>query len=698
MNANVATFLEQRLREQQREGGEYDHWHLQRNDDGVLWLLFDKKGTGTNTLDAEVLEELGRILDNPGEKPPRAIVLRSLKRGGFCAGADIEQFSKYSEEEMAELLQQGHDILDRLEKLKQPTIAVVHGHCLGGGLELALACDRRIGLKDSLEMGFPEIQLGLHPGLGGTFRLTGLIDPVVAMTMMLTGKPAHDKQTLSRGLVDALVEERHLENAVAAAVEGRIPRQRQSLKDRLMTTGPARRLAARKMRAESEKQAPSRHYPAPCQLIDLWCEHGGDRRAMQRAEIKSFAALLDSETSRNLVRVFFLREGLKLAAKGDSDIGHVHVIGAGAMGGDIAAWCALQGYRVTLTDVDPEPIAKAVASVTDLCRDKHKSAIETRDTLDRLTPDPAGQGAAAADLIIEAVPENAELKKKIYQGVEPLMKKDAILASNTSSIPLEQLASFVEKPERLLGIHFFNPVSKMLIVEVVSHDKVDASVQERAVAFTNAIGKLPVPVHSYPGFLVNRALMPYLMESLVLLDEGVDKTRIDRVAVDFGMPMGPVELADQVGLDICLHVADVLKDLLDKPMADVPGWLRDKVEKGELGAKSGQGFYKWESGKAQKDSDGDAGQDTSSDEELTDRLLLPMLDACVECYRKDVVDELDHIDAALIFGTGFAPFRGGPMQYARTRGITDIVSTLESLREKHGERFAPDEGWKALQD
>ena len=227
MTADVGTFLEQRLLcEQRREKGDYDHWHLQRDDNGVLWALLDKKDASANTLDAAILEEFGHILDGLDKKPPRALVLRSLKPGGFCAGADIEQFSRYDESEMADLLRRGHEILDRLEKLRQPTIAVVHGHCLGGGLELALACDRRIGLKGSLQMGFPEIQLGLHPGLGGTFRLTGLIDPVQAMTMMLTGKSAHDEQTRSRGLVDALVEERHLENAVAAAVDGRISRHR----------------------------------------------------------------------------------------------------------------------------------------------------------------------------------------------------------------------------------------------------------------------------------------------------------------------------------------------------------------------------------------------------------------------------------------------------------------------------------------
>lgn len=692
MSETVAGILETRLRKQQAGDSDYEHWRLERDEENVLWLLFDKKNSSANTLNAAVLEEFDRILDTLRIKPPKAVVLRSLKPGGFCAGADITQFAEYDQEEAGELLRRGHEVLDRLEKLRQPTIAVVHGHCLGGGLELALACDRRIGLRGGLEMGFPEIQLGLHPGLGGTFRLSGLIDPVAAMTMMLTGRSVHDRQALSSGLVDALVEERHLKNVVAAAVNGRIRRRRQSLKDRFMNSRVVRELASRRMRKQAQKRAPEEHYPAPAALIRLWLEHGGDRRRMQQAEIDSFATLLASETSRNLVRVFFLREGLKQAGNSDSRIEHVHVIGAGAMGGDIAAWCALQGCRVTLSDVNLEPIAAAVQSVKKLCRDRHKSAVETRDTFDRLIPDPSMQGIAGADLVIEAVPENAELKQKIYQDIEPRLKADAILATNTSSIPLDQLASYLKRPERLLGVHFFNPVAKMLIVEVVSHAQSSAEVQARAVAFTKAIGKLPVTVNSYPGFLVNRALTPYLLEAMVLLDEGVGRERIDQAAIDFGMPIGPVELADQVGLDICVHVADVLRDLLDKPMAPVPDWLRDKVERGELGRKSGQGFYEWKQGRAQRDGDVDSADAAA----LADRLLLPMLDACVECYRNEVVAEMEHIDAAMIFATGFAPFRGGPMHYARARGRDEIVSALTVLAEENGERFRPDPGWQDL--
>ncbi len=762
MGATIADKLETQFRQRQRPPGEWDNWRLEESDDGVLWLYLDRGDSSTNTLNAEVLTEFDSILENlekrlgarsqaatnaagagdesdlaperdgaggahrdagtaehsagnlsagtasagsdtaaAGGTAPRALVIRSLKAGGFCAGADIRQFSSVEPAEVKALIQRGHGILDRLEALPLTTIAAIHGHCLGGGLEVALACDYRLGMRSgdrALEVGFPEVQLGLHPGLGGTFRLLELIDPIAAMTMMLTGRSAYDRQALGRGLVDSLIEERHLENAVTAVLDGRIGKKPRRLRHRLMNSWSVRQLASRRMQAQTARKAPRPHYPAPYALIALWRRHGDNRAALQPAEIDSFANLLETDTSRNLVRVFFLREGLKQAAGRNSDIRHVHVVGAGAMGGDIAAWCALQGYRVSLADVSSEPIAAAIRSVPALCRSRHKSAIDTRDTLDRLMPDPDGQAVSNADLVIEAVPENPELKQKIYRQLEPRLKDTAILATNTSSIPLQTLASFLSRPERLVGIHFFNPVSRMLIVEVVGHDAISETVQQQAMAFTGDVGKLPVAVQSYPGFLVNRALTPYLQEAMVLLDEGVPAERIDSIARDFGMPMGPIELADQVGLDICLHVADVLKDLLDKPMAAIPDWLREKVDKGELGRKSGQGFYRWQDGKPVRNNKAAAGRGSQADDtkDIQDRLLLPMLDACVECYRQKVVADLDQLDAAMIFATGFAPFRGGPMHYARQRGIDDIVATLESLAAAHGERFKPDPGWQGI--
>lgn len=677
-----------------KQDGPFRHWHLQRDEDGIAWLHFDKADSSANTLGTEVLEEFDQILDQLQEKLPAAIAIRSSKPAGFCAGADIEQFKTFDATEARVLLRRGHEVMDRLEDLKCPTLALVHGHCLGGGLELALACDYRIGVKGSLQMGLPEIMLGLHPGLGGTFRLTRLINPVTAMTMMLTGKPAYGSQCKQRGLVREIVEERHADTAVRTLLRKK-PKQRDfPVKHRFMSLKPVRTLAARQMRKEAARKAPPEHYPAPNALIQLWLEHGGNRDDMQKAEMESFANLLESETSRNLVRVFFLRQGLKEQARGDSGIEHVHVVGAGAMGGDIAAWCALQGCRVTLSDMKNEPIGEAIKAARSLCKSKHKSGAETRAIMDRLIPDPQGVGVERADLVLEAVPENLELKRKVYQTLEPRLKEGALLATNTSSIPLERLAETLDDPSRLVGVHFFNPVAKMMVVEIVSHERISTMTRDRALHFSAGIGKLPVAVNSYPGFLVNRALTPYLMEAIVLMDEGVNKERIDHAAEAFGMPMGPVELADQVGLDICLHVADVLRTALEKPMPATPDWLKEKVDNGELGRKTGEGFYQWQKGRAQKaqvELD-----DSETDSELRDRLILPMLNACVECHREGVVQDLDHLDAAMIFATGFAPFTGGPIHYARERGIPEVVARLRELAERHGERFTPDPGWEAL--
>jgi 3-hydroxyacyl-CoA dehydrogenase/enoyl-CoA hydratase/3-hydroxybutyryl-CoA epimerase len=515
------------------------------------------------------------------------------------------------------------------------------------------------------------------------------------MTMMLTGRNVRASRAKAIGLVDALVPERHVKAAATAAIKGALKagqgrRVRKVLID-VVNSRWGRKLAARRMRAETGKRAPPAHYPAPTALIDLWEKHGGSVQDMQRAEIVSFSHLLVSETARNLVRVFFLREKLKSLADGDFAGRRVHVIGAGAMGGDIAAWCAWHGLRVTLADTQTAPLAKAITRAADLYgRIGHKRTA-TRDALDRLIPDLSGEGVRSADLVIEAVPENLDLKRKIYAAIEPQMRPDAILATNTSSIPLEELRVGLKRPDHLVGLHFFNPVSRLELVEVVSHDQVSPDVLAQARAFLGRIDRLPAPVKSAPGFLVNRALTPYLLEAFVMLSEGTKRETIDAAAENFGMPMGPIELADTVGLDICLHVAEVLQKSLDRPAPDVLPALRSKVEMGQLGRKSGHGFYDWRDGKPVKEHDA-----PKPTEEMIDRLILPMIAACVACLREGVVADEDTVDGAMIFATGFAPFRGGPMHYARTRGISNIREELEHLAQRYGERFQPDPGWHRL--
>nr|WP_034855701.1 3-hydroxyacyl-CoA dehydrogenase NAD-binding domain-containing protein [Sinorhizobium sojae] len=671
---------------------EFTHWRLSKGPDDIAWLVLDRANESANTLSEAVIAELDAALAEMEGIGAKGLVIRSAKEGGFIAGADIRDFKDVSEvREVEKRLRWAHGIIDRLAALAIPTVAVIHGYCYGGGLEVALACKYRIALSDA-KLGFPEIRLGLHPGLGGTFRLTALIDPIEAMTMMLTGKTVHAKKAKAIGLVDAVVEERHVESAVRAAVAGKMKTDRGSWKSGVLGLAPARQLAARRFRAEAERRAPKQHYPAPYRLIDLWKEHGGDARAMQRAEITSFSELLVSDTAQNLMRVFFLREKLKDSAKGASAIRHVHVIGAGAMGGDIAAWCAARGLRVTLADLDHETIAKAIGRAAEFYDKKLHSSIERRDALDRLMPDFEGTGVAKADLVIEAVVEKTDVKRKLFDEIAPKIKEDAILATNTSSIPLEVLREGLAFPDRLVGLHFFNPVAKMELVEVVAHDKAGQATLDRALRFCGTIDRLPAAVKSAPGFLVNRCLTAYLTEAFVMVDEGTSKEIIDRAAEDFGMPMGPIALADRIGLDIGLDVVRMLKDKLDDPIPDIPAWLEAKVQNGETGRKAGKGLYVYDNrGKPKKTSDVPA-----PGQEMTDRLLLPMLNTCVRCLREGIVEDEETLDGAMIFATGFAPFRGGPMHYARSRGAADIVGTLKHLQQRHGSRFAPDEGWEAL--
>ncbi len=665
-------------------------WRHARDAQNVVWMVLDVPGNGTNTISREVLEGMDAQLDKIEADPPHGVVIRSAKPGGFAAGADISAFRDMVEPDVARsLLERGHAVLDRLEALDCPTVCVVHGHALGGGFELALACDRIIAVEGA-SFGFPEVRLGLHPGLGGTFRLPARIDPLEAMTLMLTGKTAHLAKAEGLGIVDAVTEERHVEAAIRAAIDGEIGTTRSSLSSRAMALSTARSFAARRMRQKTEEAAPQQHYPAPHALIDLWEAHGDDAKQMQAGEISSFAKLLASETSQNLVRVFFLQQELKQAGRGEDSIGHVHVVGAGAMGAEIAAWCAMKGKTVSLADPDTEALGKAVKSAARICKDQHLNALQTRNSLDRLIPDPAQYGVATADLVIEAGPEDADVKARIYAELEPRMKPTATLATNTSSLSLADLARTLKRPSRFAGLHFFNPVAKMQLIEVVSHADTFQTVTDQLMAFCGAIDRLPARVADYPGFLVNRALTPYLLEAIQLLEEGQQKEAIDRAAESFGMPVGPVELADQVGLDICIDVADSLRANLDTPMPDIPDWLREQVkEKGETGKKSGKGLYVWKDGVAQKDS-----APAKPDDDLTDRLILPMLNACVECLRKDVAGTADQIDAAMIFATGFAPFRGGPLHYARTRGIDDVRHRLLDLAKDHGDRFRPDAGWQ----
>jgi len=667
------------------------HWTFELDSDELAWLRFDKIDAGTNVLSAEVMADLNERLSEIEAASPKAVIVYSGKRKGFIAGADIKEFTGLDSPEQAfDLVRKGQHVLDRLEALPCPTIALINGFALGGGLELALACRYRISVDDpKAVMGLPEVKLGIHPGFGGTVRSVALVGVFAAMDMMLTGRNIRPKQAYRMGLVDQIVPARHLRRAGRMMAMKPPAARRPSTKERLLSLGPVRGIVASLLSKQVAKKARRDHYPAPYAIIDLWRRHADDPAGMYVAEARSIASLMCSDTSRNLVRVFLLQDRMKALATGKAhQFGHIHVVGAGVMGGDIAAWCALRGLTVTLEDRAPEFIGPAIKRAQKLFQRKLREPRLVQAAMDRLMPDVDGTGVPRADVVIEAIFENAEAKRELYVRLEPRMKPEAVLATNTSSIRLEELRDCLDNPDRLIGLHFFNPVAMMPLVEVIHTADTPEEEIQKGNAFARRIDRLPLPCLSSPGFVVNRVLMPYMMEAMLVAEEGVPLPVIDKAAKTFGMPMGPVELADTVGLDVAHHVARILGEAYGFP---VPEQLSRMVEQKKLGRKTGQGFYEWKNGKPVKEK-----SDQRVPPGLADRLLLPMVDEAVAVYRDRVVDDLDLLDAGVIFGTGFAPFRGGPVNYARHRGIDDVTASLEQLRQRLGERFKPDEGWQEI--
>lgn len=671
------------------------NWRAGRDEDDLVWLAFDCADASTNTLSERVLTEFGGALDAIIAERPRGLIVYSAKDNGFAAGADIREFDDMTEpEQTAARIDEVHQLFGRLEKLAFPTVARVHGFCLGGGLELALAC-RHIVADDasSTRIGLPEILLGIHPGFGGTVRAVRDCGAPAALDLMLTGRSLNARRAKKIGLVDRAVARRHLDAAARHFATTHQPRRKPPRHLQLTSARFARPAVAAFVRRAVAKRAPEAHYPAPYAVINLWREHGGDPAAMYRAEARSIASLLLTPTSRNLVRMFRLQERLKgIGGERPQGDTHVHVVGAGTMGGDIAAWCAARGMRVTLQDREPRFLAPALQRAAKFFAKRIRDPYERLAARDRLIPDFNGDGVTRADVIIEAIIEDVEAKQALFAELESKARPDALLATNTSSIQLTDIASTLASPERLVGIHFFNPVQQMQLVEIISSEQTDAEVQARAAGFTAAIDRLPLPARSAPGFLVNRVLSPYLQEAMTMLEEGVSAATIDAAAVSFGMPMGPIELADTVGLDICLHVGEILSAAYG---GDVPAILRRKVTQKELGKKSGRGFYTYKKGKkeALKDNDGDA---VPAAAEIRDRMVLRLVNEAAACLADGIVTDSDLLDVGMVFGTGFAPFRGGPLHYAKERGIVEVTERLQQLERQYGERFAPHPGLAAL--
>jgi 3-hydroxyacyl-CoA dehydrogenase/enoyl-CoA hydratase/3-hydroxybutyryl-CoA epimerase len=643
-----------------RSLGEYRHFRLDRDADGIVWLTFDKAGASTNTFSADVMAEFTAIVERLGQEKPRGLVIRSGKDSGFIAGADVEEFTRVEDVDGAlAIVRRGWDAFNKLAALPFPTLALVRGFCMGGGLELAIACRYRIAVDEpGTRFALPEVMLGILPGWGGVLRLPKLVGPQAALDMMMTGRSVDARRAKNTGLVDASVPPRVMENAARIMLREAPPPRRLPFVQRMMN-GPLKGVVAAMARGQLEKRARREQYPAPFAILELWEKWGGDPFLPPRQDDASIAKLAQHPTTKNLIRIFGLQERMKAIGKAsDFAARRVHVIGAGVMGGDIAAVCALRGLTVTLQDTAPERIAPAIKRAAELFGKRVKDKLRARDALDRLIPDVHGDGVRHADVIIEAIVENLEIKRKLFAGIESKAKPDAILATNTSSLKLADIGASMRDPSRLVGLHFFNPVPQLQLVEIVSGAATNQEWARKGAAFARQIDKLPLPVKDSPGFLVNRVLGPYMANAFRLLDEGVSAETIDKAAEQFGMPMGPIALADTVGLDICAAAGKSLAGADATP----PKRLDELLKAGKLGKKTGEGFYRWEKGKPVKGQAGQVG------DELVKRIIDPYLAETQKTVAERIVEDADLADAGLIFGTGFAPFRGGPMNYLRERG------------------------------
>lgn len=638
----------------------YRHWRFTRDAEGLAWLTLDRADASTNSLSRAVLEELNGVMDELVAEPPQGLVILSGKENGFIAGADIDEFGTIqSADDALALVRRGWDTFNRLAALPFPTLALIKGFCLGGGLELALACRYRVAVDEpGTRLGLPEVMLGIVPGWGGMLRLPQLVGAAAGLDLLLTGKTIDAKKAKRLGLADDCVPPRVMINAARGLLRAQPPQRALPLLQQFLLSAPLKGFIAKQAAAKVAKRARREHYPAPYAILDLWSQHEGNALAVPAGNPSSVGHIFDTPTAKNLIRVFKLQERMKSMGKAsDRQFKRLHVVGAGVMGGDIAAWCALRGLTVSLQDQTAERLAPAMGRAAKLFKERLKDPRRVRDAMDRLIPDPEGHGVAQADVVIEAIFENLGAKQQLFADLERRARPDALLATNTSSIPLEQIAGAMKDGSRLLGIHFFNPVARMMLVEIVVGQRTRPDLVPAAAAFARRIDRLPLPVKSAPGFLVNRILAPYLDAAMRAVEEGIATEVVDEAALQFGMPMGPIELADTVGLDICLAVGKMLGGA-DRA---APARLMQAVSVGQLGKKTGQGYYTWTGGRAGKQAAGPVPAG------LAERLIAPMLSEAEACLKEGIVEDADLLDAGAIFGTGFAPFRGGPINHLRQR-------------------------------
>ncbi|RFA31053.1 hypothetical protein CAI21_03555 [Alkalilimnicola ehrlichii] len=673
------------------------HWRTRRDIDDILWIRYQGPHDDTNLLTQAGIDELIRLIDELSDDDSYSgLVFLPDPQRGFIAGTDREVLEAVQASEAP--LPHIQALQARLQKLAQlsiPTVAAIHGTCFSGGLEIALACRYRVA-TDAAEtrLGFPDISaLELHPCWGGTVRLPQLIGEARGLPMLIDAEVIDTVEARRIGLVDQRVPSHQLRTAARRLVL-RQPRSQQQagIAAQVSKLALFRQGLLRRLRLNAAQQYDPQHNPAPFAILDLEEAASGDIGARLQAEAESFVKLALSDTTRNLLRLDRHKQRLEaLGQIGKAEgIRHVHVVGAGTMGSAIAAWCALKGLKVTLQDAVPRHIAAAIRHAVPHFQAQLGAEPLVAAALDRLQPDPSGYGLVQADVVLEAVTEEVEVKKTLLRNLEPHIKPDAIIGSNTSSIPLETLAESLDNPSRLVGIHFFNPLVQRPLVEVAAGKQTSRATLNKARGFVGLIDRLPLPVAGNPGLLINRVINAYLLEGMTMADEGLAPTLIDQSARGFGMALGPLELADRIGLDVCLQVA---RSLAEHGGGEVPDTLAIHVAAGRLGSKSGRGFYEYKQKRAVKLA---PDPDHTSRDDITDRPIYRLLNEAVRCLREGIVEDADLLDVGLTLSTGFPGFRGGPIHYVCQRGADASAHRLGELASYYGERFEPDEGWKTL--
>ena len=680
---------------------------LQKEDDlAVIYL--DAPDSAINTLSTTAMREFEDALETlEKEDDVRAAILYSNKKD-FIVGADIQEFAGFeSPEQVKGILREGHALLNSLENLKKPVVAAVHGAALGGGLELILACHYRLASDDPrTKFGLPEVNLGLLPGLGGTQRLTNLVGPQKALELILTGKNVYPKQAREMGLVDATIHRYGLldgaKRAARGLVEGSVKprRKKKSIRNRVLEDTPLNRIVYDQAGKNVQKTTRG-NYPAPEKIISVI--RTGQEKDMQagiEAETEAFAELVFTSESKSLRHLFFAKNAAeKNPYEGqEKEVVSVGVLGAGLMGSGIAQISAQAEHEVFLKDADLELAAKGKGTIwKDLSKrvGKGLSPFERDVVAERVTPVEDYALLKDADLVIEAVPESVELKRQMLADVEAAGKDELVFATNTSAIPIKEVAEGSGRPDQVVGMHYFSPAQKIPLLEIVKTDSTPDWILATALAAGLAQGKTPIVVNDGPGFYTTRILGVYMNEALLMLEEGADLGELDEAMRDFGFPVGPIKLLDEVGIDVGAKINDVMRPLFDERNIPLSTKGGEVVEAGYKGRKNGRGFYTYEGGKSKGVNEeiytffGGPERESPDARTIQDRLALTMINEAVRCLEEDIITSPTDGDVGAVFGLGFPPFLGGPFWYLDELGTGTAVEKLEKLRGEHGTRFEP---------